>query len=191
MATSEKRSRKAAVKGGTRTLSTTLDDLHDGEPLHSAAPSPLRPGFTDRQDGKRRAACRVHAFGYARRIVLSAMTGQLDGEGLFFDVVGLQQHLAEGVRLSATKTPADTRPVRLFSYNGPMAVVVSRFCVEVQGLCSPGDIPNPPTINGLRRWVAETQRIIRIQFSGLALETIRQELDAVADKLAEREPSDG
>jgi hypothetical protein len=185
MATNEKRSHKAAVKGKHQTHSTTLDDLHDSEHFHSAAPSPLRSGFTDHQEGKHRQACRVHAFGYARRIVLSAMTGQLDGEGLFFDVVGLRQRLAEGVRLSATKTPADTRSVRLFSYNGPMEVVVSRFCVEVQGLCSPGDIPNPPTTDGLHQWAAETQRIIRIQFSGLALETLRRELDAVADRLVD------
>ncbi len=191
MATDEKVSRTAAAKARTQTLSTTLDDLHDSERLRSAAPSPLRPGFTDRQEGKCRTACRVHAFGYARRIVLSAMAGELDSERLFFDVVGLQQHLAENARMPVDTTPVDTRSVRLFSFGGPMSVVVSRFCVEVQGLCSPGDIPNPPTITGLRKWATETQRIVRIQFAGLALETIRRELDAVADKLAEHEPSDG
>jgi hypothetical protein len=189
MATNKNSSQKAAARGMPQTLSTTLDDILSGEHDRSTGRDRVRPGFADRDGGKLRQACRVHAFEYARRIVLSAMAGPLDGEGLFFDVIGLQQHLAEGVRLSYAKTPADTRSVRLFGYNGPMENVVSRFCVEVQGLCSAADIPNPPTTDGLHQWATVTQRNLRSQFAGWGLETIRLELDAVADRLAVVEPA--
>lgn len=191
MATHEKTLPKAVAGDRIQALSTTLDDLHDGEHRHSASRDRTRPGFTDRQEGHRPSACRVHAFEYARRIVLSAMAGEVNGDGLFFDVVGLQQHLAEVVRLSAVQMPADTRSVRLLSDEGHLEGVVSRFCVEVQGQCSPRDIPNPPTTDGIRKWAAATQRNIRSQFAGWSLEILRRELDAVADKLAEHKPSDG
>lgn len=183
-------SHTAAVRGGPQTLSTTLDDIREGglsDKDHSTGRDRARPGFTDREDSKRRAACRVHAFGYARRIVLSAMAGEVNGDGLFFDVVGLQQHLAEGVHLAAVHMPTDTRSVRLLSDEGPLDAVVSRFCAQVQSLCSPGDIPNPPATEGLQKWAAATQRNIRSQFAGWALEIVRQELDALADKLANPE----
>jgi hypothetical protein len=135
------------------------------------------------QSSDRREDCRIHAFGYARRIVLSALTGILDSEGLYFDVIGLRQHLAESVRTPAANTPADARAVRLLSSSGPMEVVVSRFCAEVEGLCSPRDIPNPLTTGGLQTWAAATRQNICVWFAGWGLEILRQELDAVADKL--------
>jgi hypothetical protein len=191
MATDEKVPRTAAVKARPQTLSTTLDDLHDGGlPGHfgTTGLSPLRSGFADREDGKRCQSCRIHAFGYARRIVLSAMTGEMNSEGLFFDVVGLQQHLAENARLPVGATPDQSRSVRLFCFAGPMSVVVKQFCAQVEGLCSPRDIPNPPMTDGLHLWAAATQRMIRNQFAGWSLKTIRQELDAVAIKLADPQP---
>jgi hypothetical protein len=191
MATNKtKVSHKAAVKGGAQTLSTTLDDLHDSdspEKFHSTGPGHLRFGFTDRQEVKRRAACRIHAFGYARRIVLSAMTGELDSEGLFFDVVGLQQNLAESARLPAGTAPADAGSVRLFGFTGHMESVMTRFCKEIEDLCSPRDIPNPPTTDGLHQWAAITQRNLRSQFAGWSLGILCEELDAIADKLANPE----
>ena len=144
------------------------------------------PGGADNPDSQRRLEMsRNHAFEYARRIVLSSLTGVLDGEGLYFDVVGLRRNSAEGFQSPVSQSAGKKSSICLFGYSGPIEVVIMRFCEEIGKLCSPCDIPDPLTPDGLRKWATAAQRNVRSRFSGWGLKVICDDLDAITVLLAE------
>ncbi|NLH16235.1 MAG: hypothetical protein GX455_06630, partial [Phycisphaerae bacterium] len=143
-------------------------------------------GGADNPDSQKRLEMRRnHAFEYARRIVISSMTGVLDGEGLYFDVVGLRRNSAEGFQRPVSQSGGTKSSIHLFGYSGPLDVVIMWFCEEIGKLCAPCDIPDPLTPDGLRKWATAAQQNIRSRFSGWGLKVIRDDLDAITVLLAE------
>ncbi len=128
-------------------------------------------------------ACLYYALDYARRIVLSGITGVLDGEGLYFDVVGLSRYITEWGRVSGNKSIGKSPSVRLFDFSGPVEVVTMRFCEQIRNLCSPQDIPDPLTRDDLQKWAAAAQGNIQSRFAGWGAKIIGGELDAIFDQL--------